>query len=94
MATERPQELTLALLSLFEASTPAGGRSCAEVLDAATKQAATTPSHVAASAGVTDIVTARFGAARLLNSLCGACAMCARGSTGESPKIIERSLRP
>lgn len=84
----REQEFRLALLALFLSATDIQADDCAKLLDAASAAASTAAAALAIASGATDVTRARFGAARLLNGLCGACGRCPRG------KIDEPITRP
>ena len=87
----RTDELKLALLTLFTSTSGLGTRNCAAILDEATEAASTADNAVVRATGLTDPVSARFGAARLLNGLCAACGLCARSSTEEAGELMART---
>lgn len=86
MAAAHSHELKLALLSLVSAAAVEPS-ACARTLDEATLAAARIDRDLI-DATSEAVAAARFGAARLLNSLCGACRACARGITGEAPAFM------
>ncbi len=78
-------ELRVALFALFSAVGEWQPEICSTTVDLAVKRSFDADADLA-SGGV-EPIAARFGAARLLNSLCGACRGCSRGATGETPAI-------
>lgn len=81
----------MALLALFLSATGERLANCSEMMDAATTMASTLPAELTAVAGVVCAVSARFGAARVLNGLCATCRGCERGVTGESARVMART---
>lgn len=73
-------DLILALVAIFSVTEVFGptGR-CAEALDAAIEGACEEDETTLRAVGVAKPTSARFGAARVLNTLCGACGACPRG---------------
>lgn len=89
-AAAREGDVRLALACLFMAVSEGimGGLSCAEVVDEATRRASTAERAVTTAAGLDDPVARRFGAARVLNTMCGACRECPRGALGKTAASI------
>lgn len=94
MGGRQTDELRLALLSLFAVAAEVSTDACAGVLDRATIVAAVTPAADLDAAGFPELTHARFGAARVLNSLCAACAACARGDPAREPLMAAPPPRP
>lgn len=84
-------ELRGALLALFTIAADVPPEVCAGALDAATE--ACGELHPRAVGAPDEAATrVRTGAARLLNSMCGACRACPRGRGGYMPTAL--TLRP
>lgn len=81
----RAADLRLALLSLFTAADMVDPATCRRALDAATAAAYSAP---AALLGDASDPACRFAAARVLNSLCAACANCSRGRDVETEPVM------
>lgn len=89
-AATRDGDVRLALASLFMAVAEGviAGATCAEVVDDAARRASTAERAVTRAAGLDDPVARRFGAARVLNTMCGACRECPRGALGKTAASI------
>lgn len=71
-------ELRLSVLAVIAAVADDPVR-CASVLDEATRSALQSKSDLVGRLGARRPILARFHAARVITSLCGACGACARG---------------
>lgn len=79
-------EMRLALLAIFSAFPQVPASICGQLLDEAVANTGKLSSDLLDLGG--EAAAARFGAARLLASLCGACRACERGRTGESAQPV------
>ena len=83
----RPEDLRLALFALVAAAGGGiGGRFCAQTMEAASDAVAEAPGPVVRAAGAADPTAARFGAGRVLASVCQACRACPRGQGADDPQ--------
>lgn len=93
MRRARREDLILALLSLF-AATGEGGV-CADIIDTAIEAASEESASTLRGVGIAEPTAARFGATRVINSLCSACAACGRGRGEEAEALTtDHSRRP
>lgn len=90
MLTGPRDDLALALLSLFSVTGHVRDVDrCRETLDLAAQTASEAPQATLDAFGISDGVASRFGAALVINTLCGACRACARG---RDPEAAEAAL--